>query len=101
MLDAHTGGECSRHIQSDIQTCPHCETVIQLQQGEYGWCRCCKKPVCVPWAHRMLTYGCEPLIKRLEQILGIESKLAQFRKLAGLEPEPQKPALIVSGSTKV
>jgi hypothetical protein len=36
----------------------------------------------------MLTEGCIPFIKKIEEIVAKDYRLTQFRKLAGLDPGP-------------
>jgi len=85
--------------EADIQCCTHCETVIQMQKWseDGGWCGRCNAPICGPCADRMLTYGCEPFIKKLEAAHDMSVKLSQFRKLAGLDAPPAdyQPKILV------
>jgi hypothetical protein len=47
----------------------------------------------------MLTHGCEPFLKKIEMAFEDTVKLAQYRKLAGLDAPPKdfKPAIQVQG----
>jgi hypothetical protein len=88
--DTASGGVKS---QADIRTCTHCQAIIKMQEWKQdgGWCGQCSAPICPTCADRMLTHGCEPFIKKLEQALEMSSQLHHFRKLAGLEaPEPTR-----------
>lgn len=72
--------------EGDVQQCVHCERVLIVQQWKEdgGWCRRCMGPVCVWCADRMLTHGCEPAVKKIEEAFNLGEQLRQFRKLAGL-----------------
>lgn len=79
-------------MEADIGTCPHCQKVINLQEwrearglGENGWCRQCRKPLCPSCTERMLTEGCVPFVKWVEDFLSDQHRRSQFRKLTGLE----------------
>lgn len=89
-LDAHTGGEGSRHIQADMQSCTHCQKAINLQEWKVNgaWCAKCQAPVCAegPCAERTEKYGCIPFMKALEEQFELQGKLQHFRRLAGLDP---------------
>jgi hypothetical protein len=86
-LDATTGGPNSRREQADIQTCTHCQKAIKMQEWKVDptWCRICSAPICGPCGTRMLTHGCEPFLKKVEQAFEKEHRLKQFRKVVGLE----------------
>jgi hypothetical protein len=77
--------------EADIRTCTHCEVVLNLQ-GEWkedgGFCGKCMAPICGPCADRMLTHGCEPFIKKIEQAFEGTVNLALHRKLVGLDAPP-------------
>lgn len=76
--------------------CPHCQKIIRLQEwrvlgtNQQGWCMKCMLPCCGngPCAERFLREGCLPFVQRIEMLLSTEHAKAQFRRLAGLEPEP-------------
>lgn len=93
--------ETNRKQEADIQLCRHCETVIRLQawKEDGGWCGRCMAPICGPCADRMLTYGCEPFIRQIDAAFDSAVKLAQYRKLAGLDAPPAdfQPKIIVGG----
>lgn len=91
LIDNRAAGEGKQEF--DVLTCPHCQTVINLQNwrrhdGQSGWCANCKAPICGHCATRMLFEGCIPFLKKIETILAKEHREVQFRKLAGLDPEP-------------
>jgi hypothetical protein len=85
--------------QADIQLCTHCEVVIMMQKWKEdgGFCSCCMAPICGPCADRMLIFGCEPFIKKIEVAFETAVKLKQHRKLVGLDEQPADfvPKLIV------
>lgn len=80
----------NRKQEADVQTCKHCEAVILLQKWKEdgGFCSRCMAPICGPCADRMLIFGCEPALKRIEQAFELGMKLKHFRKLAGLDAPP-------------
>lgn len=80
----------ARKEQADIQICTHCETVVYMQkwQEDGGWCGKCMAPICGSCADRMLTFGCEPFIKRIEAAFESAVQLKQHRKMVGLDAPP-------------
>ena len=74
--------------EGDVQQCSHCECVLILQKvkDDGGYCSRCQHLVCGPCADRMLIYGCEPALKKIEQVFNCAEKYRQFCKLAGLNP---------------
>lgn len=87
-----TGGLNSKHIELDMQSCSHCQRAIDLRKwrDECGaFCHKCMKPVCGdgPCAALTEAIGCVPWMKRLETWAEREGNLANFRKLAGLDPQ--------------
>ena len=95
--DTPSGG---KKVEADIQTCVHCQKVIQMQawKDEGGWCSKCAKPVCAECADRMLIYGCEPFLKQLEAFIETQFRVESFRKLAGLDT-PVHPQPLITGPT--
>lgn len=91
--------ETSRKQEADVQTCKHCETVLLMQKwkDDGGFCSRCMAPICGPCADRMLNFGCEPAVKKIEQAFELQGKLNHFRKLAGLDAPPAdyKPKIIL------
>lgn len=81
--DTASGG---RKTEADIQTCSHCQAIIKMQdwKEDGGWCGRCMKPICGPCADRMLTRGCEPFTKQIEEAMNRDYHRRQFRKFAGL-----------------
>jgi hypothetical protein len=92
--------------EQDVGICPHCQKVIRLQQwqvagtNQRGWCMRCMAPCCGtgPCAEEFMRAGCLPFVKKIDMLLTQEHAKAQFRRLAGLEPEPP-PTFIRSGMT--
>ena len=74
--------------EGDVQQCSHCECVLIMQRwkDDGGFCSRCMAPICGPCADRMLTYGCEPALKKIEAAFNCAEKYRQFCKLAGLDP---------------
>lgn len=103
----HNAGYCKNDdrpsggtlLEADVQTCPHCQGVILMQQWKLdgGWCsKCdaplCNNPFCVAETARL---GCVPFVKKIEKYLGSQEKFDKYLKMAGLEPpKPQQPLII-------
>ena len=95
-----------RKDEGDVRTCPHCQSVIIMQQWRKveegkmtgGFCMKCSAPICGGCNKRLLAEGCIPFIKRIDQYHDATVKMAQFRKLAGLESPGPRQALIIPGS---
>lgn len=82
--DRASGGAKSEY---DALVCMHCQKLLNAQKHreDGGFCSRCMAPICGACADRMLTQGCEPFIKFIEQAADRAYRLRQFRKLAGLE----------------
>jgi hypothetical protein len=99
--DTASGGQ---RVEADIRTCTHCQAIIKMQEWKRiedgkmagGWCSRCMAPICGPCATKALTHGCTPFVELLEKSLAMDSKLAAYRKLAGLEP-PEPPRALITG----
>jgi hypothetical protein len=95
----HWNGREKGKDEHDVQTCPHCEAVILMQQWRKveegkmngGFCMKCSKPVCGRCNKKMQTHGCTPFLAELERVTDARVKLAQFMKDAGLEPVAPRP----------
>jgi hypothetical protein len=84
--------------EADIVLCTHCQRVIELAKwraadGGNGWCMQCMAPICGPCANNMLKPldeggGCLPFVKKIDMLLSQAHAKTQFRRVAGLEPEP-------------
>lgn len=89
--DRNSGGKVS---EADMLACPHCESLISYQawrkeraQGggpTGGWCRQCAAPVCGPCLNRMLVFGCEPSLKKIDQAVEEVNRRQQNRKVLGI-----------------
>ena len=86
--------------EADVQTCPHCQAVILMQEWRKiahgkmagGYCMRCNKPVCDQCNKKMISEGCIPFIAKLEKEFDMTVKLSQFLKDAGMEPAaPHRP----------
>lgn len=88
--------------EADVQLCRHCETVLLMQhwKNDGGFCGRCMAPICGPCADRMLTYGCEPFMKKIDRAFDAAVKLKDHLKIAGLDLPPAgfSPKIIVGGS---
>lgn len=70
----------STRQEADIQTCPHCQAVIKLQEWrtapEQNFCLKCMKPAC----NNEACQPCIPFIRRIEQAMAAQMR---FQKLTG------------------
>ena len=55
--------------EADIRTCAHCQAIIKMQEWKVdgAWCGREQKPICAPCGTRAMTFGCEPILKKIEQ----------------------------------
>jgi hypothetical protein len=93
--DRVSGGKL---LEGDVQTCPHCEAVIIMQQWKLdgGWCAKCEAPLCnnPSCIAETAKLGCVPFVRKIEKFLGSQEKFATYLRMAGLEP-PKQPQQIV------
>lgn len=70
----------------DIYVCEHCQKILEVPmwKDDGGWCGRCQKPICGKCADRMLTEGCVPFLKKLEQALEADYRRSQYRKMLGV-----------------
>lgn len=82
--------------EADVQQCAHCSCVILMQawKQDGNWCNRCMAPVCLLCGDRMEFYGCEPALRKLEEAFNLGEKLAQFRRIAGLDAPPAPAAVV-------
>lgn len=94
--DTASGGKLS---EADIQTCTHCQKVIKMQDWRLSgaWCQNCGAPICEHCGTRMLTYGCEPFVKKLEEHFKLLKKFDQYLKVAEPVPAGREP-IVLAGS---
>jgi hypothetical protein len=82
--------------EADIQTCPHCQCVIKMQEWAkapiQNFCMGCMQPTC----DSPLCQPCVPFLKKLEMQREAVIKYEQFLKMAGLDPV-NPPSIITSG----
>ncbi len=86
-----TGGKVE---EADIIACPHCEKLISYQEWNKersqgggptgGWCRQCAAPVCGLCLDRMLVFGCEPFLRKIDQAVDDNYRRQQNRKVLGI-----------------
>jgi hypothetical protein len=85
--------------EADIQTCSHCDAIIKMQEWvkKGAFCRTCMKPIChSPCGDRLKIYGCECLMKRLDQAFDANLKIEKYLKM--LEPDaPVEQVRIITG----
>lgn len=72
--------ETKQRQEADVQTCPHCQAVILMQEWKKTgyWCTREMKPLCDSCAPRAAIFGCEPFMKKLEAAMEAEMR---FKKL--------------------
>lgn len=94
--DRVSGGQ---QVEGDVRTCTHCQKIIIMQQWKDsgGWCGLCQAPICGSCADRMEFFGCESFVAMIEKRFNMIEKLAQYRKLAGLDPPAPPQALLLPG----
>lgn len=89
--DRLSGGKLS---EADIQTCPHCQGVIKMQEWRVAktqnFCTGCMKPTC----DQLDCEPCIPYLKRLDERRNWDEKYRTFVKMAGLEPPPVPQPII-------
>lgn len=85
--------ETSRPQEADIQTCPHCQAVIKMQEWRdspaQSFCMKCMAPTCPPGTvcdKETELYGCIPFMKKIDAEFDAVHKLQSYLKLAGLDP---------------
>lgn len=80
--DSPSGGKLT---EADIQTCPHCQKVINMQEWKsasvQNFCNRCMKPTC---DSPTCVYDCIPYVKRVDLIHDSVTKYQRFLKAAGL-----------------
>jgi hypothetical protein len=73
--------------EADIQTCPHCGQVINLQvwraSATQSFCTKCMKPTC---DNPVCIQDCNPVLKQHEEFTRAQYKAQQAEKAAGAVP---------------
>ena len=91
--DRNSGG---KKTEADIQTCPHCQAVINMQEWSkapvQNFCLKCMKPAC----NNQECQECIPFLKKIDEFADAVVKYQQYLKIAGLEPVVL-PSSIISG----
>jgi hypothetical protein len=89
--DRNSGGQ---KAEADIQTCPHCQMVIYMQDWAkapvQNFCIKCMKPAC----NTPACQECIPFIQKIEAWANAQLRYIQFSKIAGLDPEPVRSPII-------
>jgi len=86
------GGSDFKTYEADMQSCSHCQRSLNISANEGAYCSRCQHLVCHdgPCAAQTEKFGCLPFIAYLEKFFAMHGRLAQYRKLAGLDPvDPQ------------
>ena len=93
--DTPSGGKVS---EADIQTCPHCQAVIKMQEWRAAptqyFCMKCSKPTC---GRHYCEECCRPYLEFIDKLTDATIKYETFVKLAGLEPPATPQPLIIPG----
>lgn len=95
----HWNGREKGKDENDVQTCPHCQAVILMQEWRKaengkmtgGFCMRCSAPICGPCNKRMAYEGCIPFMAKIDREMDATVKYQQFLKDAGLAPVPARP----------
>src|SRR6266513_2389124 len=70
--------------EADIQTCPHCQGVIKMQEWKHdgGWCSKCMRPLCnnPTCIQETALYGCVPFTKKIEQYAEQQMRFAKIAR---------------------
>lgn len=90
--DRNSGGKLT---EADVQTCPHCQAVIKMQEWKtasiQNFCNRCMKPTC---NHPNCVDDCVPFLKFFERHYDAIVKFKDYLRNAGLEPtSPPKPLI--------
>ncbi|MCS6946262.1 MAG: DUF530 domain-containing protein [Steroidobacteraceae bacterium] len=67
----------------DFHLCSHCQRLIPLHKIEH-WCAKCDKAVCDSCASRLVTEGCLPFVKQVEDAMERNYRRSQLVKLLGI-----------------
>jgi Zn ribbon nucleic-acid-binding protein len=94
--DSASGG---KKEEADIQTCPHCQATIKMQEWRRvedgsmngGYCIKCSKPICKACNKLLAIEGCIPFMSKIDKEFDAIVKFSQFLKDAGLEPASARP----------
>jgi hypothetical protein len=80
--------------EGDVQTCPHCQKVINMQEWAkapvQNFCLKCMKPAC----NSPECQDCRPFIRQIDLYTDAVVKLQAFIKMAGLDPEVPRVIII-------
>lgn len=64
--------------EADVQTCPHCQAVIKMQEWaaapEQNFCLKCMKPAC----NHVACHPCVPFVRKLEQYIASQLRVARM-----------------------
>lgn len=93
--DRNSGGT---KAEADIQTCPHCQCIIKMQEWRkapiQNFCIKCMRPAC---NDKRECLDCMPFMQKIDRYCDALIKFEQHLKVAGLDPAPPKPSLILPG----
>jgi hypothetical protein len=85
--------------EADVQTCAHCGAVLKMQEWKKcgAWCAQEMRPLCIKCGKRAQLFGCEPIMRKIEQVFEAQMRFERLSKDAGPdEPVPQQ--IILTGS---
>jgi len=89
--DRCAGGDLS---EGDVQTCPHCQAIINMQQWSkdpvQNFCLKCMRPAC---NHNAACLECRPFLQKIDQFTDALIKYQSFVKMAGLDPVTVPPLI--------
>lgn len=56
-------------FETDTCSCSHCQKAMHVAKWKEhgGWCHRCAHAICWTCCERMLTYGCEPFKRKIDE----------------------------------
>lgn len=79
------GGEGRANFESAVQTCAHCQAVVELHRKDspYGFCRKCNAVLCAMCGKKAAVEGCSPFMAAIERYQEEQYRLSRSYPLAG------------------
>jgi ribosomal protein L37AE/L43A len=67
-------------FESDIQTCSHCQAVVEVHRKDvsYGYCRKCDHVLCATCGKKAVTEGCSPFKAAIDRFQEEQYRLSQY-----------------------
>lgn len=72
-------------FESAVQTCSHCQKVVELHRKDspYGFCRKCNHVLCAGCGKKAVTEGCSPFKAAIDRYLEEQHRVSRSYQLAG------------------